>query len=167
MIEFHSKRFYLRELTVKDATPLYLSWLNDVHSRRFIAFRQDSIEELQQYIQSHIEEPQTLFLGIFCRMTKVHIGNVKFFFSAPNREEFSMGIMVGDKNWQGKGVAGEVLSLLSLYAKEHYGSKKMILQVEIANASAVRAYEKLGFKVTEVIVEPPAYTMVLDFSDLK
>jgi RimJ/RimL family protein N-acetyltransferase len=166
MVELYSKRFYLRELTLKDASPLYLSWLNDIHSRRFIAFRQDSIDELQQYIQSHVDEPNTLFLGIFCKSSHVHIGNVKFFFLDPNKEEFSMGIMIGDENWQGKGVAGEVLSLFSIYSKEHYGSKKMILQVETANASAVRAYEKLGFKVTEVVVEPPSYIMTLDFSDI-
>jgi RimJ/RimL family protein N-acetyltransferase len=167
MIKLSSIRFFLRELSLSDATPLYLSWLQNSESSRFIVYKQNSIAELQQYIQNQVDDQQTLFLGVFVRSTNQHIGNVKFTFNDKDKKNIMMGIMIGDVKWHGKGVAGEVLTLFADHAKTNYHSKKMILGVEKANKPAIRAYEKLGFEISEIISKPPSYIMVWDFDSAK
>lgn len=58
-----------------------------------------------------------------------------------------MGILIGDQSFRGSGVASEVLTELSLTLKE-FGITKMVLGVENEHTSAIRSYEKIGFKAT-------------------
>lgn len=159
MISLHSKRFYLRKLTVLDATPLYLSWLADPNITKFIVYKQNSINTLKEYIQTQIDDEKVEFLGIFVEESGQHIGNVKFLFEGGSFKRFEMGIMIGESNWHGKGVAGEVLTLFASYAKNHYNSEVMTLKVEKNNKAAIRAYRKIGFEVTGETLLPPGYVM--------
>jgi len=164
-MKLHSKRFFLRRLTVLDATPQYLSWLDDPQITRFIVFKQNSINALKHYIQTQIDDDKTYFLGIFDEENKQHIGNVKFIFEDNSFKCFEMGIMIGEANWHGKGVAGEVLSLFASYAMKEHNSKFMTLKVEEDNKPAIRAYQKLGFEHSGVTIKPAGYVMTWDLDN--
>ena len=166
MMKLHSKRFFLRRLTALDATPQYLSWLEDPNITRFIVYKQNSINALKHYIQTQIDDDKTEFLGVFVEKSKQHIGNVKFIFEDDSFKCFEMGIMIGEADWHGKGVAGEVLSLFASYAKKEHNSEVMTLKVEENNKPAIRAYQKLGFEVVDVTIEPPGYVMEWDLVEL-
>jgi len=153
----------MRELRVDDATPLYLSWLQSIEVGRFIVYKQQTIEELQQYILQQTSNDKVLFYGIYLKGDRQHIGNVKFIFQDESCKSIEMGIMIGDLSWQGKGVAGEVLSCFAEYAKVKFHSKEMILAVEKTNIPAIKAYKKLGFNITTDVHKPPGYKMTWNF----
>jgi len=164
MTKLNSERFSLKSLSASNATPQYLSWLNNKDINRFIVYKQNSLVALKKYIQTQVDDEHTEFLGIFIKETQRHIGNVKFIFEDHRFKTFEMGIMIGEAEWHGKGVAGEVLSRFASYAIKQHSSSFMTLKVEEDNKPAIRAYQKLGFEKIGVTLEPPGYIMSWDLA---
>ncbi|KPV97329.1 Mycothiol acetyltransferase [Pseudoalteromonas sp. P1-9] len=136
-------RFELIELTPNHATKHYLSWFADPHTQQFIVTLAHSLEELKTYIAAKRADEKCLFLGIFYHGS--HIGNIKYEPIESSKAQATMGILIGEKDWRGKGVAGEVIMASSIYLREHYGINRILLGVEQENIAAVQAYKKLGF----------------------
>ena len=61
----------------------------------------------------------------------------------------TMGILIGNKEWRGKGVAFEVIKASSEYIGKKYNIKYILLGVEKSNTPAVSAYKKMNFKIIE------------------
>lgn len=138
-------RFYLKSLTVSDVSERYLGWLNTDVSK-FIVFKQQSLLELEQYVSSLINDERIFFYGIFHEVDG-HIGNVKFELKTAHVAE--MGILIGETQWHGKGVAKEVILAFAQLGKKHLDLDAITLGVDKAHYKARSAYEKIGFKVTE------------------
>jgi ribosomal-protein-alanine N-acetyltransferase len=102
----YSTRFTLQALTKQDASELYLSWLQDKATAQFISFLQEDVIALSQYIEQQNNDEHCWFWGVFHQGK--HIGNIKYqrLHSHPNVA--TMGILIGEKCWQGRGVAAEV-----------------------------------------------------------
>ncbi|NKC18133.1 MULTISPECIES: GNAT family N-acetyltransferase [Pseudoalteromonas] len=144
-----SERFKMRGLTPSDATADYLSWLNSDVSQ-FILNRQQTTDDLVAYINTQNNTPDTYLYGIFTKEAEQHIGNVKFILSEySGGTSAEMGILIGDKNWHGKGVAKEVIFAFITIAKDKYNLKRVFLGVDKSNVPAVKAYIKMGFKTLE------------------
>ena len=77
-----------------------------------------------------------------------------------------MGILIGKKNWRGRGVAAEVIKASSMWLHNKYGIKQIILGINTGNIWAIKAYEKVGFseKKTPLIrkIDKTNITMVWD-----
>lgn len=146
LVETH--RFFLRELSTDDVTEVYLNWLRDRRTSRFIvtASAIEDLQSLKRYVAEKSAEPTVLFLGIFVKGLATHIGNIKF--EPVNEVDGSamMGILIGDEAWRGRGVAGEVLEACSRWLFEARRIPTMFLGVDRTNAAAVRAYLKAGFR---------------------
>lgn len=138
-----TERFELIELNPAHATERYLSWFSDSSTQQFIANLAHSLEELQAYIAAKQADESCLFLGVFFKGE--HIGNIKYEPIEKLIAQATMGILIGDKNWRGQGVAGEVIMASSLFLRDHYGINRILLGVEQENVAAVQAYSKLGF----------------------
>ena len=147
-IEILSKRFLLKPLTEEDVTERYHSWLRDSDARRFITVTATKeISDLRDYVSCRIGRSDILFLGIFERTTGLHIGNIKY---EPVNSELGyaiMGILIGDTEYRGKGVAAEVLASSAKWLKRKRNIKQILLGVYKDNAAAIRGYEKAGFVV--------------------
>ena len=141
-----SERIYLRTLTNSEANEQYRSWLCDPEVNRFLATKSATIQELCDYIKQKNEQSDALFYGIFWRASDEFIGTIKLEPINISEHKAVIAIMVGDKNYWGKGVAGEAMGLLMNYAFTELGILEMELGVIGQNVSAIRAYEKLGFK---------------------
>jgi [ribosomal protein S5]-alanine N-acetyltransferase len=140
-------RFYLRHLEQEDATPKYLSWLKDPGVSRFIctATQSQKLEDLRKYIGEKTSE-NSLFWGIFERSNLEHIGNIKYEPIDRVNRSATMGILIGEATWHGKGVAGEVIPATAHYLQKLLALKSIRLGVDAQNTAAIRAYEKIGFK---------------------
>lgn len=148
------ERVYLRPLDEKDATGRYVHWLNDEEVNKFLETREASKEDLQKYIQQKNESDESLFLGIFWKENNEHIGNVKLEPIDFNEKKATLGILIGEKEYWGKGIATEVTELLTAFAFEHLGLEEVNLGVISENNAAIRVYEKCGFEV--YCVDPDA-----------
>jgi [ribosomal protein S5]-alanine N-acetyltransferase len=172
-VKIFSRRFLLRELTENDVTERYLSWLSDAAAKRFIvaAANTKSLSDLKRYVQKRIGREDILFLGIFEKATGLHIGNIKYEPVNTNSGYAVMGILIGDPDSRGRGVAAEVLRTSALWLREHRRIKRILLGVNQNNATAIKAYEKVGFIQSPsafIQTEFPGNTaMIWDLSRLK
>lgn len=141
-------RFLLKPLTIVDVNDRYLSWLN-LKTSGYIEYTWEgnpSIEELKNYVSERENRQDVLFLGIFTKEAQ-HIGNIKYEpIDSKNKSAF-MGILIGDKDWRGKGVATEVIKASGRYLAEQYLIETIILDVNESHKAAIAAYQKVGFKV--------------------
>jgi RimJ/RimL family protein N-acetyltransferase len=147
----NTERFQLKTLTTKDVTEKYLSWFNESKNvGQYISFAQKkvNINDLIQYVKDRENRKYILFLAIFTNFGQ-HIGNIKYEPINFKDESATMGILIGDREWRGKGVASEVIRASSKYLKENYGVKNIELGVDKNNTPAITAYKKMQFKVTK------------------
>lgn len=162
-MEIISERFILRPLTESDVTERYLNWLGDADAQKFItaAATTKGLEDLRIYVRERRDREDVLFLGIFEKGTGLHIGNIKY---EPVNSELGyaiMGILLGDPEYRGRGVTGEVLTASAQWLKKNRRIQQILLGVDKDNYAAIRAYEKLGFVFsrTEFLPSHPS-TMV-------
>ena len=149
----NTERFQLRTLTVKDATDKYLSWFNEsLKFSKYISFAQKKVNigDLIQYIENRENREDVLFLAIFTDDSQ-HIGNIKYEPINFENRSATMGILIGEKEWRGKGVASEVIKRSSEYLKENFGIKNINLGVDKNNIPAITAYKKMQFKVVKEV----------------
>ena len=151
MVIINTERLQLKSLTTKDVTEKYLSWFNQSKEiEKYISFAQkcEGIDSLMQYVKDKKDREDVLFLGVFCSLGQ-HIGNIKYEPIDLKNRTATMGILIGDKEWRGKGVASEVIKISGKYLKNNYGIKYIDLGVDKSNARAISAYEKINFKIIE------------------
>lgn len=144
-LKIESERFMLRQLEVSDVTDRYASWFEDSDTKKFILSSENSNskEKLISYVSAKRQKSDVLFLGIFSKAGQ-HIGNIKF---EPINWEAGyavMGILIGEVDWRGKGVSGEVLLACADFFRQNK-FKEIVLGVGIDNIPAIRSYEKIGF----------------------
>lgn len=144
-----TERFLLRPLTTQDVTERYRSWFNPETARMGIASarRQPTIEELKTFIAERVSREDVFFFGIFTKDGGEHIGNLKYE-PVDSQEGYAvMGILIGQKEWWGKGVAPEVLRATARWLRDRFHVREIILGVMKDNLLARRSYEKVGFRL--------------------
>ncbi len=165
LAEIPTARFRLRPLRPEDATERYSRWLDDGVAVRVIeaAAQPHAVENLRQYIVERQGRADVLFLGIFLREDGTHIGNIKYEPVDDAQGCAVMGILIGDPDWRGRGVAPEVIAASAHWLRDHRGIREIVLGVALDNTAAIRAYEKQGFRVEptrHIAAKPEAVTMV-------
>jgi len=167
-IEIETDRFLLKCLNTSHATEKYLGWFSDSDSKKYIAAASSSlsIEDLKNFIKEREDREDVLFLGIFDKSSKVHIGNIKYEPIDPEKNYAIMGILIGDSFYRGKGVSSEVIKATADWLKTNKNIHQILLGVHKKNLQAIRAYEKVGFIVTESEYLPVKfdYTLTMKLS---
>ncbi len=147
----NTERFQLKSLTTENVTEQYLSWFSGSEEVvEYIAYAKTNadINKLRQYVKEREDREDVLFLGIFTDSGQ-HIGNIKYEPINLRDKSATMGILIGEKEWRGKGVASEVVKASSEYLGKTYGVRYIDLGVERSNIPAVSAYKKMQFEVVE------------------
>jgi N-acetyl sugar amidotransferase len=148
-ITIPGNKIYLRSLTIEDASAEYCSWLNDPEVNQYLETRKSTIEELKSYIHKQIEDPNSIFVGIFDSHNDVHIGNIKLEPINWNEKTAVLGILIGNKYYWGKGIGTEATSIFVDYAFTSLKLNAIKLGVIPENKGAIKVYEKVGFKSVE------------------
>ncbi|GAA79455.1 GNAT family N-acetyltransferase [Pseudoalteromonas sp. B131b] len=142
-----SERFTLRLLTEQCASRRYLSWFKDSKTKEFISYTSSSLSELKDYIATKNADSTCLLLGIFAG--DEHIGNIKYEPIDLVNKTATMGILLGEIQWRGKGVAAEVISASAEFLVKSQGIESILLGVDKGNFPALTAYKKLGFEISQ------------------
>lgn len=153
-------RFLIQKLAVSDVSDIYLSWLSDSTSGRWIvaADKTKRLDDLRMYVKEKSSHPGVLFLGIFDKLSGVHIGNIKYEPIAKEISSTVMGVLIGDPDYRGRGVFGEVYASTAAWLKANLQVRDIFLGVDAENTSAIRAYVKAGFVSVDI---PEAYRKIL------
>lgn len=142
-------RVYLRPLELTDATAEYVGWLNDPEVTRYLETGRYPVtrESVREYIRSFQGSRTSLAFAIIDRATGRHIGNVTLNHIDPIHRTADTGIMIGCKEFWGRGIAYEAWSLLIRYAFDRLNLRKIIAGAVVENRASIRTLEKLGFRV--------------------
>ena len=141
---------FLCPLKVSDASAEYAGWLNDPIVNQYLETRSVTLQNLREYIRSKNESDTAILLGIFCRKSGKHIGNVKLEPVDWMKKVATMGLLIGDKSFWGKGVGTEVVDLVTNYAFDTLRLSEVNLGVIPENKPALRVYEKCGFIIDHI-----------------
>lgn len=143
------ERLYLRLLEESDVGEEYLGWLNDYEVTRYLEAGKfpSTPEDVRKYVEHYRNSKTDLIFAILDRETNQHIGNVSL-----NRINFihrtaDTGLLIGQKDFWGKGYAFEAWSLLIEYAFQRLGLRKIVAGAVADNIASIVTLEKLGFKV--------------------
>ncbi len=142
------RRLYLRPLQETDLNEGYLGWLNDSEVTRYLAFGRFPVTDSanREYLRRFFGSTADILLAIVDIESDQHIGNVTL-----NRIDWidrtaDTGIMIGRKDFWGRGYATEAWTLLIRYAFERLGLHKIIAGSTAEHTGSLSALKKLGFQ---------------------
>jgi len=148
-VSLKTQHFHVRTLDESINFENYLSWFQDPLVQQYIEYAKQSdlsSEKLKQFVSEMLFSEDNLLCGIFSFEGR-HLGNIKFGPVDFEKKTAYMGILLGDPQARGKGAFAEAFGAVSQHLYKEFGIKKFILGVSRDNASAVKAYEKVGFKL--------------------
>jgi len=145
------ERIYLKIMQEENATVDYCDWLNDVVVNKYLETRSVTIKELKKYIKEKLVDDNCLFFGIFMKIDNRHIGNLKLEPINWQKKTAVFGILIGDKNYWGKGVGTEATKLAIDFSLNSLGLNELELGVISKNTGAIKVFKKSGFKVVEIL----------------
>ena len=147
----NSKRCYLRRLDLKDDLSKYLYWMQTPANNPFILSAKLDFElsQLREFITNCNTRQDVMLLGIFTNIDDVHIGNIKFANIDLVNKSAWLGILIGDKDYRGKGIARETIIASILWIAQKYKIESIKLGVDPNNIIACRLYQKIGFEIIE------------------
>ncbi|HRK62360.1 MAG TPA: GNAT family protein [Candidatus Omnitrophota bacterium] len=145
----NGKKVYLRDLVYDDLFGDYFQWLNDEEVTRYtyIGREPNSIEKMKAYYQAVALSDNNALFAIIDRGTDKHIGNVRLGPIHPVHRNANFGILIGNKNFWGKGYASESMRLVVEYAFAQLNVHKINLGVVAHNSVASSLYERVGFRL--------------------
>lgn len=142
-------KVYLRPLERSDLNATYLGWLNDAGVTRYLetgAFP-TTLQDLEKFYQGVTGSRTEVMFAIADGKSHKHIGNVKLGPIDWVHRRAMFGIMIGEKDYWGKGAGEEVTRLMVEYAFCRLNLRRIGLVVFEEHEPAVRCYQKIGFKV--------------------
>ena len=140
-------RIYLSPLSKKDITLNVLKWLKDREVTKYIESESPkALRGLKLFYGEIINNKNNKIYAIYVKKDKKHIGNIKLGNINRKHAFADIAIMIGDKNYWGKGYCQESIAVLLKYAFKKLGLHKIFLSVCEKHKAARRAYSKVGFK---------------------
>lgn len=144
----HGLKTKLRPIKISDA-PRFVKWVNDAEVGKMLAERTKKItlKEEKKWIRS-------LFDGKRKRTEKhfaidaegdVHIGSVGLFLDS-RKKSAKIGILIGDKNYWGKGCGYDAMKIVLNFAFKRLKLHRVELTVYSFNKRAINLYKKTSFK---------------------
>ncbi len=141
------RRIYLREVCEVDVSEAYRSWINDPEVNRFLEtrFLPRSIKNIKEYVNQKGGNENEPFFAICLLESDQHIGNIKLGPINWVHRKADISLVIGAKEFWGKGYAVEAISLVTDYAFNVIGLNKVKAGVYAANLASISAFEKCGF----------------------
>ncbi len=147
LVYIDGKRVLLRPLLEKDFTLEYLTWLNDPSINEYSQRHPfpASWEDMKSYNDYYMNNPQKGFvLAIIEKAKSLHIGNISLVNIQLVNRCAEIAILIGNKEYWGKGYGAECIYLLTKHAFQHINLHKIF--AGSFNPAFVKCVESLGWK---------------------
>ena len=140
---------YLRPLERTDLGENYLGWLNDPEVTRYTetGIFPTTAQDLEKFHHEVTGSRSQVIMAVIHKKSGRHIGNVKLGPIHWVHRRATFGILIGDKKFWGKGIGAEATRLMVEYGFYRLNLRRIDLGVFAEHESAVRSYEKVGFKL--------------------
>lgn len=143
------KKVYLRGLEHSDLDGPYFQWLNDPEVTKYMVTGRfpNTKEKMEQFYSSVANSSNNVMLAIIEKKSDRHIGNIKLGPIDWIHQTAPLGIMIGDKTSWGKGYGTDATRICVKHAFDKLNLNRVYLGVLAIHKSAIKVYEKIGFKV--------------------
>jgi len=135
----------LKSLDAKNVSKNYASWLNNSEINQYTEarFLKHDCQNVLAFIKSCNVSKNSMLLGIF--YMGEHIGNIKADINSHHKTA-SIGLIIGKKDLQGKGIGSKSIEILCDYIFEKFGVFKINAGLYESNMPSEKAFEKAGFE---------------------
>ena len=138
----------LRPLVIADLHGAYVEWLNDPevcehNSHHVFPY---SLAQAKHYIESVSHDEHNLVLAIVANDSGKHIGNISLQKIDTVARSAEYAILVGDRDYWGKGVASEASKLLLTHGFKALNLHRIYCGTSSSNIAMQKLADKLGFK---------------------
>lgn len=145
-IEITGPHLRLRPMTADDL-PLKVQWYNDpAVSQTLILDEVLQLDKTLQWFEAVKESESRLDLMIEWQSTKP-VGQISLVNINRHQQTAEIVLVIGDKDYWGKGVMLEAESLLIGWAFESLGMQKIWAQTRPENIASLITMKKLGFQI--------------------
>ena len=143
------EKLYLRGFERSDLEGEYFDWLNDREVTKFLdsGVFPNTVEKMEEYYRNIALSPNNAMLAIIDKESEKHIGNIKLGPINWVTRITPLGIMIGNKEFWGKGYGTEAIRLVLDYAFIRLNLYKVTAGVASINEGSVKAFEKAGFEI--------------------
>lgn len=142
-----SEHHLIRPFKTSDAE-LWQTWDTDPEVQAFMPEPRSEAQDIStqyEYI-NECENDEEGFYWSIETLSGVTIGTVALTEFNEYHGVANLGIVIGDKEYWGKGIATEVITAVIHYAFEHLNIFSIGAEVEEGNTPMMKALEKVGFK---------------------
>lgn len=150
-VNLKTERFFVRSLMPADVSERWSNWSTDpdVMGPLNVPARRVSKEELMRYV-ARFDNDNAYLIGVFTKAMSLHIG---LFMVEINKLHASanFNLIIGDKQYWGKGVVNEVRAGLLDEFFEHRGIEKAYGTPLARNFPAVFNYKAQGWRLEGVL----------------
>ena len=144
---------HIREKEIEDIADEY-SWRTDEELSRLDATRPltMSYDDFFRYSKEEMKFPnyKSKKLALDTK-DNIHIGNVMYYDYSISNKQTELGIMIGDKNYWGKGYGTEAVQLLLEYLFSVLNLKRVYLHTLSWNYRAQASFIRAGFNVVRSV----------------
>jgi len=133
-------------------TDTYIGWLNDPQVNRFLEVRlvQQTYETVLAYVRSFYGDTEKYMWGIHANDTKALIGTATLAFIDRHSGQGTIGLMIGAKEYWGKGYGTEIIKLIVDYAFNRLNLHEVKAGVAAKNQASAKAFQNAGFKIEDI-----------------
>ena len=138
-------RIYLSPRSTEDVEK-YTQWLNDFEVTDYIGRSEKimSLEGEKKYLEEN-SNPEAVFSIVTLDEDKL-IGSVGLELINHFNRKATLGIFIGDKDYQSKGYGTEAIRMILDYGFNYLNLHSINLQLMSFNERALKCYKKCGFK---------------------
>jgi len=134
--------------------PAAWKWVKDKDVNRFlIAVPPKKWKDEVKWLRNSNKDKANRLFAILEKENKKHIGTCGFTKIDKINKKASLGIMIGDKNYWGKGYGTSTITSIQKYGFEKLGLNKIHLTVFTNNPRAQSCYKKCGFREVGLLKE--------------
>ncbi|MCK5050744.1 MAG: GNAT family N-acetyltransferase [Candidatus Cloacimonetes bacterium] len=146
-IEFErleSERIYLKEIEVSELTNSVISWFKDRDLMRYYSNSQKVItkEILIESIQEGKKKGNIYTFGIYTINSNILIGTIKLGPISFVHKTSDLVVLIGDRNFLGKGLSVEAIKLGNKLAFEKFDLRKLFGGMYLSNIPSIKAYTR-------------------------
>jgi len=129
-------------------TDEYLGWLNDPVVMRYTEARRmhHTRESAKAYVEAALASDRAQLWRILVESGH-HVGNVRLSEIDRHHRRSEIALVIGDRDYWGKGVATAAIDLASREGFETFALHKIVAVLYASNDVSQRAFEKAGYRV--------------------
>lgn len=130
----------------------YVRWLKDADVNRYLESRFDShdISSTRAYVTAHLTANDALLLGIRWLQADRHVGNIRLSQISAQHSTGEVGVMLGDREAWGRGLATRAILLLNGIARRQIGLRRLTAGCYGSNSRSINAFQRAGYRMEAV-----------------